>query len=207
LFVIHRLDCQTSGLLVLARTATAASFLSSCWRNRQQVTKIYRAWADHWIVDDNHFSRGEIRLPMSPHPTERLKWIVNHNEGKECITQWKVLERRHNQDGDDDGVVLELRPITGRTHQLRVHCAATASPIRGDSLYGNSRSGTTTTSSSGTTKASTPTQSIQDDANDVSPTTTNTAAPDEILHLHAEKLSFPHPTTKQIVSFQVPPRW
>eukprot|EP00977_Amphora_coffeiformis_P006351 scaffold1353_cov161-Amphora_coffeaeformis.AAC.23 len=189
LFVVHRLDCQTSGLLVLARTAAAASFLSACWRSRQQVTKVYRAWVDDWIADSG---QGDICLPMSPHPTERLKWVVNHgDQGKECITQWQVLEHRHNQEGDKDGVVLELKPITGRTHQLRVHCAATASPIRGDSLYGSSRSITA--------EAPTTTPSSHEDA-----TATNT---DDILCLHAEKLSFPHPTTKQVVTFQVPPRW
>ena len=204
LFVVHRLDCQTSGLLVLARTAAAASFLSACWRSRQQVTKVYRAWVDHWIISED--DKGEIRLPMSPHPTERLKWVVNHGkEGKECCTRWKVLERRrHNQvsgNDNDDGVVLELQPITGRTHQLRVHCATTASPIRGDSLYGSS----TTTS----TKAPTITTSSHEDANDTSATTTTagTTKVNDILYLHAEKLSFPHPTTEQVVTFQVPPRW
>ena len=169
LFAVHRLDCHTSGLLVLARTATAASVLSACWRTRNQVHKTYRACVEDWPPcrrDENPIEEGEISLPMSPHPTERLKWIVDEVNGKESLTRWKVLEKRT----DNRAVVLQLTPITGRTHQLRVHCRATGGSIRGDALYG-------------------------------------TRGDDDVLYLHAEKLSFPHPTTKEIVSFEVPPKW
>lgn len=187
LFVVHRLDCQTSGLLVLARTAAAASFLSKCWRTRDKVQKTYRALVECWpplqaqpaeeYQEKEHevLLEGEISLPMSPHPTERLKWIVNQESGKESLTKWKVLQivngnyKDVNGDGNSGGgVVLELKPITGRTHQLRVHCAAMGGVIRGDSLYGKVG---------------------------------------DFLYLHAEKLAFPHPSTKDIVSFQVDPKW
>ena len=160
LFVVHRLDQQTSGLLVLARTAAAASFLSSCWRKRDRVNKVYRALVEAWPLEQQE---GCIRLPMSPHPTERLKWVVDQEHGKECLTCWNVLEKCA-----DGTVILELSPVTGRTHQLRVHCAATGGTIRGDSLYGT---------------------------------------PGDMLYLHAETLSFPHPTTTQVVTFQVDPKW
>lgn len=171
LFVVHRLDCQTSGVLVLARTAAAASYLSECWRTRHKVHKTYRALVEDWPPfrsKEEPQKEGEINLPMSQHPTERLKWVVvnDADKGKESLTKWKVLQQLDKAHGG--GIVLELKPITGRTHQLRVHCAATGGTIRGDSLYGKAG---------------------------------------EFLYLHAEKLSFPHPSTKEMVSFEVEPKW
>jgi tRNA pseudouridine32 synthase/23S rRNA pseudouridine746 synthase len=169
LFAVHRLDCATSGLLVFARTAEAASKLCRSWRERDQVVKVYVAIVDNWTLQpdldaEKEQSEREICLPLAPHSSERLKWQVNEKDGKVCRTIWKVLRKT------DLGVQLELKPVTGRTHQLRVHCVATGGPIRGDSLYGTPREG-------------------------------------EPLYLHAHRLSFPHPTTQQVVEFEVAPPW
>jgi tRNA pseudouridine32 synthase/23S rRNA pseudouridine746 synthase len=167
LFAVHRLDCATSGLLVFARTPEAASKLCKSWRERDRVVKIYVAIVEDWSPQadlDTEQAEREICLPLAPHASERLKWQVNEKDGKECRTICKVLRKTNV------GVQLELRPVTGRTHQLRVHCAATGGPIRGDSLYGTPREG-------------------------------------EPLYLHAHRLSFPHPTTQQVVEFEVFPPW
>ena len=183
LLAVHRLDMDTSGLLVVARNTQAAASLSAAWRSREQVTKVYRAWVTAWPEGE----LGQIALPMCPHPTERLKWMVvpgndTTTNKKECLTLWKVL-RRHA----DGSAVLELCPITGRTHQLRVHCAATGGAIWGDALYGQAAA--VTVSNNDTTNLENNTKNQMD----------------SILYLHAERLSFPHPTTQKTMSFHVEP--
>lgn len=124
----HRLDRDTSGCLVLGRHQKALKKMGKLFRENQ-VDKTY--WA---IVEGSvEASSGTIDLPLSKRTEDKRSWWmkVNHKNGKEAVTDYKVLGR------SDHMTWLELKPQTGRTHQLRVHCEAIGHPIIGDAIYGN----------------------------------------------------------------------
>jgi len=121
--IVHRLDKETSGLLVIAKTARALRILNSHLQ-RKLVKKIYAALVEG-VVSENE---GTISAPIG-RLEEKPHWRVLQN-GKESETKFKVLERRA------DATLLELEPVTGRTNQLRIHCAEIKHPIVGDALYG-----------------------------------------------------------------------
>jgi tRNA pseudouridine32 synthase/23S rRNA pseudouridine746 synthase len=121
----HRLDRDTSGCLVLGRHAKALARLGDLFR-RGEVDKVY--WA---VVEGGpEAEAGEIGLPLARRSPERGWWMKADPKGQPALTQWRVLGRA------DGLTLLELRPVTGRTHQLRVHCAAMGWPILGDAVYG-----------------------------------------------------------------------
>ena len=126
--IVHRLDMATSGLMVIAKTEFAYHRLQEQFANHQ-VEKQYVA-----LVCGKDFpEQGMIQLPLMPDYLDRPRQIVSHEHGKKAITQYEVLERGTN-------TRLALYPKTGRTHQLRVHCAhqeGLNAPILGDPLYGN----------------------------------------------------------------------
>ena len=121
----HRLDKDTSGCLVLGRHPKAIARLNELFR-RNEVDKVY--WA---VVEGGpQADEGEIDLPLAPKSPDRGWWMKVDPKGQPSLTQWRVL-------GRSEGLtLLEQRPITGRTHQLRVHCAAMNFPILGDPIYG-----------------------------------------------------------------------
>jgi tRNA pseudouridine32 synthase/23S rRNA pseudouridine746 synthase len=121
----HRLDKDTSGCLVLGRHPKAIARLNELFR-KNQVGKVY--WA---VVEGGpEVDEGEIDLALAPKSPDRGWWMKVDPKGQPSLTQWRVL-------GRSEGLaLLELRPITGRTHQLRVHCAAMNFPILGDPIYG-----------------------------------------------------------------------
>ena len=121
----HRLDKDTSGCLVLGRHPKAIARLNELFR-KNEVDKVY--WA---VVEGGpQADEGEIDLPLAPKSPDRGWWMKVDPKGQPSLTKWTVL-------GRGDGLtLLELRPITGRTHQLRVHCAAMNFPILGDPIYG-----------------------------------------------------------------------
>ena len=121
----HRLDKDTSGCLVLGRHPKAIARLNDLFR-KNEVDKVY--WA---IVEGGpEVDEGEIDLALAPKSPDRGWWMKVDPKGQPSLTQWRVL-------GRGEGLtLLELRPITGRTHQLRVHCAAMNFPILGDPIYG-----------------------------------------------------------------------
>jgi 23S rRNA pseudouridine955/2504/2580 synthase len=125
--LVHRLDKDTSGVLVLGRTARAASQLANAFKHRS-AHKIY--WA--LVVGRPMPHEGVIDAPLAKRPG-RLgeKMDIDEEEGQEAITRYRVLDHAHNQ-----AAWLELMPLTGRTHQLRVHCQAIGCPILGDGKYG-----------------------------------------------------------------------
>jgi tRNA pseudouridine32 synthase/23S rRNA pseudouridine746 synthase len=123
--VAHRLDRDTSGCLVLGRHPKALARLGGLFQ-RGAVEKVYWAVVEGGPVED----QGEIALRLSPKSPDRGWWMKADPAGQEALTRWRVL-------GRDGGVaLLELRPVTGRTHQLRVHFAASGWPILGDTIYG-----------------------------------------------------------------------
>ena len=154
--IVHRLDMATSGLLMLALNERAHKHLQQQFMNKE-VNKRYVATIEGKLAKTS----GEICLPLRGDFDDRPKQMVCHQHGKYAETHWQLIEERDNTSK------LFLYPITGRTHQLRMHCAHPDGlniPIIGDGLYGNSA---------------------------------------DRLHLHAQHLSFSHPVTKALLTFQV----
>jgi tRNA pseudouridine32 synthase/23S rRNA pseudouridine746 synthase len=128
--IVHRLDMSTSGLMVIALNAPANKYLQKQFIHRE-VFKQYIAIVEGLPLKDE----GEINLPLRGDYYDRPKQIVCHQDGKQAHTEWQVLERYPEQ----NQTRLLLTPHTGRTHQLRVHCAHAEGlnmPIVGDDLYG-----------------------------------------------------------------------
>lgn len=129
LYNVNRLDMQTSGILVLAKSLDAQSELRKLFEERQ-LEKVYEA------VLDGEFrgpSKGIITLPLSPDYIHRPCQKVDKENGKESVTHYYIIRVREGY------TYVRLHPVTGRTHQLRVHCAhreGLAIPIVGDALYG-----------------------------------------------------------------------
>jgi len=154
--IIHRLDMATSGLLMLAMNERAHKNLQQQFLDKK-VSKRYVAT----IGGKLEKSVGDICLPLRGDFDDRPKQMVCHEHGKYAETHWQLIEEKGNTSK------LFLYPITGRTHQLRMHCAHPDGlnlPIIGDSLYGTSANR---------------------------------------LHLHAQRLSFNHPVTKEQLTFEV----
>ena len=151
--IVHRLDMATSGLMVIAKTTEAYRCLQQQFVKRE-VKKRYVAVLSH----EEECRSGEISLPLRPDLNDRPRQIVDFEYGRKAETSFKT----------EGGKRIYLYPHTGRTHQLRVHCAhadGLNNPIQGDELYG--------------TRA-------------------------DRLYLHAEELSFRHPTTHEWVTFHAP---
>ena len=124
--LVHRLDRDTSGVLVLARSVSAAAWLGALFRGRE-VQKLY--WA--LVVGAPELDQGRIDLALAKRPGPRGERMAGDAEGQAAMTDFKVIDRVGRQ-----AAWLALRPLTGRTHQLRVHCAAMGTPIMGDGKYG-----------------------------------------------------------------------
>ena len=125
--IVHRLDMATSGLLLLARGTEMQRRLSRLFRERL-VKKRYAAVVTGKVEP----SAGEIDLPLIGDWPNRPKQKVDASIGKPSLTRYRLLA----YDAHTNISRLELEPITGRTHQLRVHMAAIGHPIAGDALYG-----------------------------------------------------------------------
>ena len=122
--VVHRLDMDTSGLLLFARGLAAQRILSRAFEQRE-VGKTYVAVVAGEPADDE----GQIELPLRADWPNRPRQIGDTHAGKPSLTRWLVAQRM------GDRTRLTLQPLTGRSHQLRVHLAAIGHPILGDPLY------------------------------------------------------------------------
>jgi 23S rRNA pseudouridine1911/1915/1917 synthase len=168
--IVHRLDKDTSGVLVVAKNSSAHAHLAAQFKSRR-VQKTYLAL----VYGVMSAETGVISLPIGRHPVDRKRMSTISRKGREAESYWKVRERF-------DGVTLvELNLKTGRTHQIRVHCAAINHPIIGDSKYGGRR--------------------VQRNLS------TDISAIIQNIHrqmLHAWRLGFFHPTSNEFVSFDAP---
>lgn len=126
---VHRLDMDTSGVLLVGLNAACQRALSMQFEART-VEKRYVAV----VAGEISAESGTFDVPMRLDVPNRPRQIVDHEQGKPAVTEFRVLERQNGQ------TRLELNPLTGRTHQLRVHCAHAGHPILGDPLYGDAAS-------------------------------------------------------------------
>lgn len=124
--VVHRLDMATSGLVVFARGAAAQRALSIAFAARR-VAKRYQAVVAGLVAAEE----GAIELPLAADWPRRPRQCVDFERGKAALTRWRVLGR----DAAAARTLLQLEPVTGRAHQLRVHLLAIGHPIVGDALY------------------------------------------------------------------------
>ena len=156
--LVHRLDKDTSGVLLIARHAAAAAFFARAFRDKT-TRKVY--WAI--VVGRPELAQGRIDLPLAKGgggngPRGRERVHADADEGKSAVTYYRVIDHAGSR-----ASWLALLPLTGRTHQLRAHCAALGTPILGDGKYGG-------------TAAQLP-----------------GGAAAHRLHLHARSLEIPHP--------------
>jgi len=126
--IVHRLDKDTSGTLVVAKNASSLEHLAAQFKERS-VRKDYLALVHGEMAADC----GTIRLPVGRHPVDRKRMSTHSRKGREAETGWRVVRRLSGF------TLLELRLKTGRTHQIRVHCAAIQRPIVGDPVYGRQK--------------------------------------------------------------------
>ncbi len=126
--IVHRLDMATSGLMLMARGPLAQTALGKAFASRQ-VHKRYQALV-HGPVAAERGPWYAIDLPIAPDWPNRPRRIICAQAGKPSLTRWRVLDQPNA-----DSTRLELEPVTGRSHQLRLHLLAIGHPIIGDPLY------------------------------------------------------------------------
>jgi 23S rRNA pseudouridine1911/1915/1917 synthase len=132
--IVHRLDKDTSGLMVVAKTDRAHRALAAQFADHGRRGPLERGYlAFVWGVPDR--PRGTIDRPIDRHPQSRDKMAVREG-GRHAVTHWEVLERYQDAKGDPVASLLACRLETGRTHQIRVHLASIGHPLLGDNVYG-----------------------------------------------------------------------
>lgn len=158
--IVHRIDKDTSGLLVVAKNMESMLFLQDQLKDHS-MHREYIALVKG-IISEN---KGKIDAPIGRDPSSPIKFAVNLKKGKEAITYFDVVERY-----EEKLTLITCRLLTGRTHQIRVHLNYIKHPIEGDPLYGNN----------------------------------NQQYFSRGQLLHAYRLTFVHPKTKELLSFEAP---
>ena len=134
--IVHRLDKDTTGLLVVAKNDTSHIKLSQQFADHGRsgpLRRLYKALVWDTMTQD----AGTIDLALSRSVTNRKKIAINKENGRFAITHWKVLERFGQKDHNPIATLVECQLETGRTHQIRVHLAHIGHPLIGDSVYGS----------------------------------------------------------------------
>ncbi len=169
--IVHRLDKDTSGVMVVAKNDLTHEGLRRQFKKRQ-VQKQYLAL----VYAKTKASAGIINLPVGRHPTDRKKMSTRSRRSRSTETRWKIKE------AFACATLLEVNLKTGRTHQIRVHCAAMGHPVVGDAMYGGKKRW-----------KNVPLQDVQQIFRSV-----------KRQMLHAWKLAFTHPRTGQFMGFESP---
>lgn len=171
--IVHRLDKDTSGVMVIAKNQFSLTHLAAQFQHRT-VEKKYLAIV--WGVPKK--SEGEISYPIGRHPIDRKKMSINSRKGRHALTLWQVKAHYSGM------TLLELEIKTGRTHQIRVHCAAINHPIVGDAVYGK--------------------QNKVELRSDITQDIATRIARVKRQMLHAWQLSIIHPRTQESMLFKAP---
>ena len=127
IFTVHRLDKDTSGIILFAKTETAHKYLSRLFEERQ-IEKYYQGLVHGTPAE----KKGTMDAPISEHPVQRGLMVV-HRKGKPAVTDYEVIEAHRNFS------LLQFQLHTGRTHQIRVHCKNIGHPLACDELYGDGK--------------------------------------------------------------------
>ncbi len=170
--IVHRLDKDTSGVLVVAKNAVAHQHLAKQFKSRK-IKKDYLAL----VHGEMQAESGTISLPVGRHPTDRKRMSTASRKSRGAETSWQVRKRLRG------ATLIDLNLKTGRTHQIRVHCAAIGHPIVGDTVYGGRRTRKTIAKGN--------------DLSDIFGAVTRQM-------LHARRLEFVHPVTETTVTFEAP---
>jgi len=165
--IVHRLDKDTTGTLVVAKTATAHQNISEQFKARK-VQKNYIALVYGHPKTDS----GMIALPIGRHPGDRKRMSTVTHGGRKALTLWRAAEKF------DGAALLQVEIKTGRTHQIRVHCAAEGHPVVGDPVYGRGRA--------------------------ANPRCRDLLQSARRQMLHAFRLRFAHPLTREKMTFDSP---
>jgi len=174
--IVHRLDKDTSGLLLVAKTPEAHATLSAQFA-RREIEKRYLAVV-HGVPEQES---GEIDAAVGRHEGDRKRMGVRTRKGREAVTLYRVVDRFGNF------TLMELTPKTGRTHQLRVHLAHLGHPILGDAVYGGRRE-----------------HALRQGSGVGGRGSGNHVAPVPRQMLHAGRLAFRHPRTGERVELEAP---
>ncbi|MEP9376642.1 RluA family pseudouridine synthase [Aquabacter sp. CN5-332] len=178
--IVHRLDKDTSGLLVVAKTDAAHKALAAQFADHGRTGDLDRAYlAFVWGVPDQ---RGMVDAPIDRHPASRVKMAVRQS-GRQAVTHWRLKETFCDTSGAPVASLVECQLETGRTHQIRVHMAHIGHPLLGDEVYGLG--------------FRTKLTRLPEDAK----TALNGLGRQA---LHAARLGFVHPKTGKILSFESP---
>jgi 23S rRNA pseudouridine1911/1915/1917 synthase len=145
--IVHRLDKDTSGLILVAKNDAAHRALQAQFKART-VQKTYLALVHGWLRPERGAVRGEINAPIGRDPRNRQRMaVVSLSQGRAAVTQYEVRQYLEQVVGNSGGsgasdsryTLVACHPLTGRTHQIRVHLAHIRHPIVGDALYGGGR--------------------------------------------------------------------